>query len=248
MEQCGGNYNNPAYIVEEKFRWIVRCAGTFPKSDAAKPQIRRIGWFHRVYLILTLPGAHFRVDERDLFSPARQPAFVLCAIEKVCARSDFGMASEGQKPKGTLVIMPGTWHLPSAYDDLKSNLEVAGFSVHVQNFPSLDAVEPDAATCQADVDAARQQLLGLIEGGGQEVLVVCHSYGGIVGAGAAQGLSQRARRKQGKQGGVLGLVFITAFIVPEQISLGDFMGGKGAPYIINDRVIFPFLCQVGLCS
>lgn len=144
------------------------------------------------------------------------------------------MASISKAP--TVLIMPGTWHLPSAYDVLKNHLEDAGCVVRVQPLLSLDATEPNSATCQADVDFARQRLLHLIEENGQDILVVCHSYGGIVGAGAARGLSKKTRQENGKSGGVLGLVFITAFVIPEGVSLGEFMGGKGAPYIINNQV------------
>ena len=68
--------------------------------------------------------------------------------------------------------------------------------------------------------------------------MVCHSYGGIPGGGAAQGLSKSTRVKEGKEGGVLGLICICAIIVPEGKSLGGFMG-EHAPYLKVDNVCTP---------
>ena len=42
---------------------------------------------------------------------------------------------------------------------------------------------------------------------GQEVLIVVHSRGGLVGSDAAKGLSIADRAKEGKQGGVVGMVY-----------------------------------------
>ena len=149
------------------------------------------------------------------------------------------MASTHNK-KPTVVIMPGTWHLPTAYNRLKTHLESTGYSVLIQRYPSLDSPDPTNATCGVDVEAARKQILLLIEEDGQDVIIICHSYGGIVGAGAAHGLSKSTRQAKGNPEGVLGLVFITAFVIPEQMSLGGYMstfGGKGASYILKDQVL-----------
>ena len=66
--------------------------------------------------------------------------------------------------------------------------------------------------------------------------MIAHSYGGIPAAGAVYGLSKTTRRQDGKKGGVIGLIYVSAFVVPKGRSLVEFLGGKHAPYLIPDQV------------
>lgn len=72
----------------------------------------------------------------------------------------------------------------------------------------------------------------------KEVVVIAHSYGGIPAAGAAYGLSKTTRRQDSKKGVVIGLIYVSAFVVPKGRSLVEFLGGKHAPYLIPDQVSF----------
>lgn len=42
--------------------------------------------------------------------------------------------------------------------------------------------------------------------------------------------------QQGKKGGVVGLIFISAFVVPEGMTLVNYLGGKHAPYLRGNEV------------
>ncbi|KAL8990204.1 MAG: hypothetical protein Q9177_001079 [Variospora cf. flavescens] len=136
--------------------------------------------------------------------------------------------------KITFVIVPGAWHPASLYDEFTSRLRDAGYGAVVATYPSCGSPNPQTATCEQDTDVLRQQCISLIEDGGKELLLVCHSYGGIPGGGAAFGLSKKDRLQEGKEGGVIGLVYMAAFVVPEGISLFDFLGRQHAPYVISD--------------
>lgn len=107
--------------------------------------------------------------------------------------------------------------------------------VLIITLPSLNASKPSIATCNADTEAVRRQLL-LIETEGKDVVMVNHSYGGIPGAGAARGLSKSTRTKDGKAGGVIGLIYMSAIMVPEGMSLLGFLGGHHAPWIRENQV------------
>lgn len=145
--------------------------------------------------------------------------------------------------KITFVIVPGAWHPASLYDEFTSRLRDAGYGAVVATYPSCGSPNPQTATCEQDTDVLRQQCISLIEDGGKELLLVCHSYGGIPGGGAAFGLSKKDRLQEGKEGGVIGLVYMSAFVVPEGISLFDFLGRQHAPYVIRDTVSsgFPYI-------
>ena len=49
----------------------------------------------------------------------------------------------------------------------------------------------------------------------QDVIVVMHSYSGIPGSQALEGLDKKSCEAKGLKGGVVRLVYIMSFIVPE---------------------------------
>ncbi|MCJ1242798.1 hypothetical protein MMC14_010807, partial [Varicellaria rhodocarpa] len=103
--------------------------------------------------------------------------------------------------KPIFLIVPGAWHPPSCYTTLANHLKAAGYPTNILAYPSLNTKDPLTATCAADAESLRRQLIPVIEkDSGKVVFVVCHSYGGIPGGGAAQGLSKSTRVKEGKEG------------------------------------------------
>ena len=136
----------------------------------------------------------------------------------------------------TFVIVPGAWHPPAAFEKLLTHLKNAGYQASIPSLPSCDTSEPKIASCSSDAEAVRKQILALIETEGKDVVVVCFSYGGIPGGGAASGLSKGARIKEGKKGGIIGLAYISGFVVPENLSVLEMMGGKHAPYVNENQV------------
>ncbi len=134
------------------------------------------------------------------------------------------------------VLVPGAWHQPEAYEKLVNALKSLRHSVLVPSLPSCDAEDPQKATCSADAEVVRRRILHSIDTVDKDIVVVAHSYGGIPAGGAAHGLSKIARAKEGKKGGVIGLVYVAGFIVPENSNLVEIMGGKHAPYVEPDQV------------
>ena len=140
----------------------------------------------------------------------------------------------GSKP--TVVIVPGGWHSSNAYESLASCFQKAGYPTAITKVPSLNPQDPSVCDCLSDAASVREQLLPLLEDDGKDIIILCHSYGGIPAGGAAYGLSTSARKHQGKSGGVLGLIYLTAFVVPEDESLVNYLGGKHPPYLLADNV------------
>lgn len=72
---------------------------------------------------------------------------------------------------------------------------------------------------------------------GKDVIVVPHSYGGVLGGGAAHALSKLTRAREGRATGVIGLVYVVAFPLDEGVSLLDlFDGGKSSEAFTADSV------------
>ncbi|KAF9876840.1 hypothetical protein CkaCkLH20_05686 [Colletotrichum karsti] len=75
--------------------------------------------------------------------------------------------------------------------------------------------QPHGFTIQDDTDAIRNELIPFVEKCGSEgVIMILHSAGGFIGAGAMKGLSQMAYEDDGKRGGVRQIVAFTAGFLP----------------------------------
>ena len=140
-------------------------------------------------------------------------------------------------PKPTILVIPGAWFPSSTYQPLLDVLEKAGFPTMYSRLTSLNPPDPSTTSIAADAAAIREKaLLPLIEDQGKEVVLVMHSYGSLPGGAAAIGLGVKERKRQGKKGGVLGLIPITAFVIPENTSMEDGLGGQFPDWLLMDDV------------
>ncbi|KAJ9255373.1 hypothetical protein DTO207G8_3129 [Paecilomyces variotii] len=133
-----------------------------------------------------------------------------------------------QKP--VLVFIPGAWHTPEYFTDVINKLKVHEYETHALLLPSVGG----AGIITATDDAAfiRKTTTSLVNEG-KDVLMVMHSYGGIPGTESTKGLLKKEREIEGKKGGIVGLVYMTAFLLPEGQSVGSFLGGYENWIIFN---------------
>ena len=156
-------------------------------------------------------------------------------------------ATQNSKPKPTILIVPGSWHPPSAFDTFTPHLISAGYSTQVASLSSVGPGPSSFPSCTDDAHAIRQDfLLPLLESQGKDVLIVAHSYGAIPGSGAAAGLSKNIRQSQGLSGGVIGIVFISGFILREGMSILDVLQRVYPAYIQRSNVSSPLFCVSSL--
>ncbi|KAK2073663.1 hypothetical protein P8C59_007926 [Phyllachora maydis] len=134
----------------------------------------------------------------------------------------------------TILIVPGAWELPHAFDPLMAQLTRAGFDSSVVSLPSVGGTSNPLPGFADDVAQVRTELIKLVSKG-QEVVVYCHSYGGVVGSNAVEGLDTKSRASEGKSGGVKALVYASAFMLPKKTSLLDMLGGEPLPWMVVDR-------------
>lgn len=64
----------------------------------------------------------------------------------------------------------------------------------------------------------------------RDIVVVAHSYGGVVASCAVEGLDVPALRRAGKIGGVIMLAYLSAFVLPKGASLMDGLHGQWLPW------------------
>lgn len=136
--------------------------------------------------------------------------------------------------KPTFVLVPGAWHSPSHYGHLLARLHEAGHPTVSLALPSVNPEEPKKIDVGTDITFIREKMLLPLLEDGKDIVLVMHSYGGCPGGAAAKGLSKSERRSEGRQGGVIGLVFVAAFLAREGDSLRSALGGKFDPWVIEN--------------
>ena len=133
--------------------------------------------------------------------------------------------------KPTILLIPGAWHAPAHYQALIDHLQRVHFDVVCPQLPTYGAISADVGLIE-DAQVARDALNELV-GKGKQVLILCHSYGGVVTAEAVtEAQSYRARSLAGLEGGVIGIVWLCAFaLVPGNSLVGTLGRGRQPPHI-----------------
>lgn len=109
--------------------------------------------------------------------------------------------------KPTILLVAGAWHTADYFGPLANLLEAADYPTVSLGLPSVGA-SPPGSDFREDVAAIRIAACRLIADD-KEVVAVMHSYGGIAGTEALQGLG---KAKEGKAGRVITLVYIATML------------------------------------
>lgn len=110
--------------------------------------------------------------------------------------------------KPTLLFVPGAWHLPTCYDKIIAILEKRhGFECDSITLPSTTG-SPEA-TFKDDLDTARNAITKHISRG-QDVVVIAHSYGGMVANSAIKDFTYSKTASSTAKAHVTGLILIAS--------------------------------------
>ena len=127
--------------------------------------------------------------------------------------------SQSIMSKPAIVLAHGAWHTPEAFGLVTKRLEDAGYSVHGRKLPSVGNDNPPEDLSR-DITAV-QELVTEAIGDGNDVIVIPHSWAGIIVASALSGWGKKEREERGLKGGVVKFAYICAFMIPENVSLMD---------------------------
>jgi pimeloyl-ACP methyl ester carboxylesterase len=124
--------------------------------------------------------------------------------------------------KPTIVLIPSSF-CPSAllWDKTVDILHSSGYDTIAIELPTVGP--PSTAPGKTMLDDAAQ-IHGIVEAladEGKDVMLVMHSYGGIPGTQSVHGLSRKERSQQGKAGGVVRLIYISALLINEGETSND---------------------------
>lgn len=131
--------------------------------------------------------------------------------------------------KPVYVFIPGAWHTADTYDGIRALLEKHDYENHAVATPSVGANPPNKGLY--DDATYTHDILEKLADEGKQIVLVTHSYGGMVGSLAVEGLGYSQRRHAGKKGGIIMLVYMSAFAVTKGKSLLDALGGEWLPWM-----------------
>lgn len=130
----------------------------------------------------------------------------------------------------TLIFVHGGWHSPSFFDKITPPLEWRGYKCltpQLLNSPAPDDSALPPSSNEPDIQMVRKLILAETSAG-NNVVLLGHSSGGVIACSAVKGFtSERNESRQQLQypevakgaGSVLGLILISAFIIPSNTSI-----------------------------
>ncbi|KAI1086143.1 alpha/beta-hydrolase [Rostrohypoxylon terebratum] len=128
--------------------------------------------------------------------------------------------------KPVFVLLHGAWHSPQCWSSLISELEKAEYRAVAPALPSTGSTPP-TPDWAGDIEIIRKTVTDLIQE--HDVVVVAHSFSGMTAGTALEGLGKETAASRGLKGGVVRLIYITAFLVPE--------GFQHSPHGTRDNMV-----------
>ncbi|KAL4911297.1 hypothetical protein BDW74DRAFT_172763 [Aspergillus multicolor] len=139
--------------------------------------------------------------------------------------------------KPTLILAPGSWYPASAFDPLASLLNAQGYTTKSVSWPSVSERASSVTSLSEDIEALQALIKPEVEAG-RDIVVIAHSWAGLpVNSGVGEFIKQQGSEK----GGVVKLLFISAFVPEVGHSLVSTFGGEAEWYVKDEsnKTIFP---------
>lgn len=122
----------------------------------------------------------------------------------------------------TVLYVPGAWHQPIIFDKVIALLLLTGYKSRKIPLASVGR-SPPVTSLQPDVDVIRNAALEETRQG-RNVVVVCHSYGGVPTNQALKGLD----KPQAPGGGrVVAIVYLASYLIREGVAGSDAVEAQG---------------------
>ncbi|KAI9039358.1 alpha/beta hydrolase [Aspergillus affinis] len=127
------------------------------------------------------------------------------------------------REKPTILLIPGAYHQGSAFEPVATILRQQGYQA--KTITLLSAGGPASTTVHDDAEYIQKSYLDELVSQGKEVILVLHSYAGVPGTESVKGHARKDLVAQGKKGGVVGLVYLAAFLIPAGASVETIVPG-----------------------
>ncbi|KAJ5622747.1 hypothetical protein N7490_011352 [Penicillium lividum] len=151
--------------------------------------------------------------------------------------------------KSAIVICHGSYHSPAPYQPFVEALESQGYETYCPQRPTADLSRhnvgdvnnpdfdlgpgPEGIPSDYEDVAVIHKVLERLIQQGKRVLLVAHSSGGWVATQAAvPELQRKTRQLNGQDGGIIGIFYYSAFVVPINESINSFFQPKDGSFTI----------------
>jgi pimeloyl-ACP methyl ester carboxylesterase len=130
--------------------------------------------------------------------------------------------------KPTFVMVPGAGHGPEVWDKISSLLGQQGYHSISINLPTTSG---DASKSFKDDVTTTQNVIRAETSQGHNVVIIVHSYGGMVGESAMKGFCRPkdATLTSTSEGYIIGLIVIASVYAQAGMTFLDGTGGKPPP-------------------
>ncbi|CZR55879.1 uncharacterized protein PAC_05767 [Phialocephala subalpina] len=125
--------------------------------------------------------------------------------------------------KPRIILLPGAWHPPTVFNPLVNKLSTYGYKCYPLSLQATNQIEA-VPSLQKDLDVLHQVVTKYLDFG-EDVMVVAHSWSGLIAGGGLDGLGKIQREKKGKKNGVVRIAYLAAFCPVENVSLIEAFGG-----------------------
>jgi pimeloyl-ACP methyl ester carboxylesterase len=158
-------------------------------------------------------------------------------------------------PDLAVVVCHGSYHTPAPYGPLLEALQTRGIAAYCPQLPTADLAKLNVGDVnnpdfdqepppggypqgEEDSEAVLEVLRPLVEAG-KEVLLVGHSSGGWTATQVAQPeLQAKVRKAKGLAGGVIGVFYAGAFVIPVGESISSFFQPKDGSFVTPPFMTF----------
>jgi pimeloyl-ACP methyl ester carboxylesterase len=123
--------------------------------------------------------------------------------------------------KPIYVFVGGVSHTPAFFDDLIKQMAANGYESIAVAYPTCSENTENFKQWD-EVKAIQDAVTSSLDGKHQDVVLVLHSYGGWPGSRAVKGLDKETRQKNSKSTGIIEVVFIAAFLLPDNAVVAQY--------------------------
>jgi surfactin synthase thioesterase subunit len=141
------------------------------------------------------------------------------------------VAANGTDERPTILMVPGSFSPPLLYTGIVDHLTRHGCETIVVDYPSIGRRDPLPPATMLDDAAYTSSIAEKLADAGKPIIMVTHSYGGIVGTESTKGLAKTEREAVGKPGGIIRLLYITSLVPRVGESLVSLMGTEVASFL-----------------
>ena len=125
------------------------------------------------------------------------------------------------KPNPIYIFVGGVSHTPAFFDDVIQHMAALGYESVAVAYPTCG--RGTETTKQWDeVTAIGEVIARKLDREEQDVVLVLHSYGGWPGSRAVKGLDKPTRQQNGKSNGIIEVVFIAGFLLPDNAPVAQY--------------------------